>query len=378
VQVEGQFDLSPSERAENRITAVLPIEDRPWTVGAIVGPSGSGKSTILRQLYGVRAPQDWDAAASVLDAFPATMTIQEVTGVLSSVGFSSPPAWLRPFHTLSNGEQFRVALARAICSGDRPIVVDEFTSVVDRTVARVGAAAVASYVRRLGLQLVVGSCHEDVTDWLQPDWLYETGGGTFTWRSLQRRPAIRLRIYRSTTEAWRWFGHHHYLSERLAPSAFVLVATVDDKPAALSASIPQVGFPGMRRETRVVVLPDFQGVGIGNRLSEYHGGLWRAAGYRFRAVASHPAVVSHRARSPLWDMDRAPSIKPRHAGTIGIGGSERRLTASFEYIGPALSLTEATAFGIERYGAGRSERDDPDAEGTATADRLSEAHRVVQ
>jgi GNAT superfamily N-acetyltransferase len=263
-----------------------------------------------------------------------------------------------------------------LCTEDRPIVVDEFTSVVDRTVARVGAAAVAAHVRRIDAQLVVASCHEDVTDWLQPDWLYETGGGTFTWRSLQRRPRIPLRVYRSTTEAWRWFSHHHYLSDRLAPSACVLVATVDGKPAALSAAIAQIGFPGVRRESRVVVLPDFQGVGIGNRLSEYHGGLWRAAGYRFRAVASHPAVVAHRARSPLWNMDRAPSLKPPHQGRP-LAGSERRLTASFEYVGPRLSLAEATAFGIQPYVAGDPERRHPDAAGTATFDRLAEGDSVA-
>jgi ABC-type ATPase involved in cell division len=376
IQVEGQFDLARAEQAETRITAELPLDARPWQIGAIVGPSGSGKSTILRQLYGERERHRWDDDASVLDAFPRDMTIQEVTGALSSVGFSSPPSWLRPYRTLSTGEQFRVDLARAICSPDRPIVVDEFTSVVDRTVARIGAAAVAGQVRRQGVQLVVASCHEDVVDWLQPDWLYESGGGAFRWRSLQRRPGIRLRVYRSTAEAWRWFSRHHYLSDQLARSAFVLVATVDDKPAALSAALPQVGFDGMRRESRIVVLPDFQGVGIGNRLSEFHAALWRGAGYRFRIVSSHPAVLAHRARSPLWDMDRAPSIKPAHAGTLGIGGSERRLTASFEYVGPGLSRTEAAAFGIAPYEPGSSVRNVPDAASAGDHDRRGQRSGV--
>ena len=141
------------------------------------------------------------------------------------------------------------------------------------------------------------------------------------------------------------FRSHHYLSDQVAPSAFCLVGCVEGKPAAFSAAVPQIGFVKMRRESRVVVLPDFQGVGIGNRLSELHGALWRAVGVRFRAVASHPAVVAHRARSPLWLMDRAPSIKPPHAGRV-LPGSSRRLTASFEYRGPATSLTEARALGL--------------------------------
>jgi ABC-type transport system involved in cytochrome c biogenesis ATPase subunit len=363
MQVEGQFDLAVADRQEQHFTAQLPIEERAWQIGAFVGPSGSGKSTLLRQLYGDPPSPEWDDDASVLDAFPRHMTVQDVTGVLSSVGFSSPPAWLRPYRTLSNGEQFRVTLARLMCSSADPIVVDEFTSVVDRTVARIGAAAVAAHLRRAlpGRRLVVATCHEDVTDWLQPDWIYETGGGTFLWRCLQRRPRVRLRVYRSTTAAWRWFAHHHYLSDRLAPSAFVLVGEVEGKPAALSAAIAQIGFEGVRRESRVVVLPDFQGIGLGNRLSELHGAMWRAAGYRFRAVASHPAVVSHRARSNLWRMDRGPGVQPHHT-KVNLSGSDRRLTASFEYVGPALSLAEATAFGLKPYRPGRGVGDLPEAE----------------
>lgn len=348
LQVEGQFDLAAEDRRSTRVIADLPVEERVWQIGAVIGPSGSGKSTILGQMYGPPIQLLWDPDAAVLDAFPASMTVQEVTAVLSSVGFSSPPAWLRPFRTLSNGEQFRVSVARLLCSDAQPIVIDEFTSVVDRTVARIGASAIANHLRRHapGRQLVVGSCHDDIIDWLQPDWVYETGGGTFTWRCLQRRPRIALEVYRSSAQAWRFFAHHHYLSDQVSPSAFCLIGCVEGKPAAFSAAVPQIGFVGMRRESRVVVLPDFQGVGLGNRLSELHGALWRAAGVRFRAVASHPAVVAHRARSPLWLMDRSPSLKPAHAGRRLIG-SERRLTASFEYVGPALSLTEAQAFGLQ-------------------------------
>jgi GNAT superfamily N-acetyltransferase len=262
--------------------------------------------------------------------------------VLSSVGFSSPPAWLRPYRTLSNGEQFRSQVARLLIEPGDPIIIDEFTSVVDRTVARIGASAIAGHLRKRASdrRLVVASCHEDIVEWLQPDWLYETGGGVFTWRSLQPRPRIRLEIYRTTSEAWRWFGKHHYLSDRFSPSAYCLVGCIDGQPAALSAAIPQIGFAGVRRESRIIVMPDFQGIGVGNKLSEFHAAYWKAKGFRFRAVASHPAVIGHRARSSLWWMDRTPTIKHAHRGRK-LTGSDRRLTASFEYIGPALSGLEA-------------------------------------
>src|SRR5262249_52160292 len=161
------------------------------------GPSGSGKSTVARALFGEtltaqESLPNWPSDRSVLDGFPEKMPIKEVVGLLSSVGFSSPPAWLRPFRVLSTGEQFRVTLARLLAHGtkvrgqrsedrglrattarewpaqpltigrgsDLPaltsglIVMDEFTSVVDRTVAQIGSAALAKTVRQRGQKFI--------------------------------------------------------------------------------------------------------------------------------------------------------------------------------------------------------------------------------
>gem|GEM_PF-6952945 len=39
----------------------------------------------------------------------------------------------------SNGEQFRAGLARLICDAPDKVVVDEFTSVVDKQIAKIGS-----------------------------------------------------------------------------------------------------------------------------------------------------------------------------------------------------------------------------------------------
>ncbi|MBX9677513.1 MAG: hypothetical protein K2X38_02035 [Gemmataceae bacterium] len=175
-QIRGMFDL-PHEKA-SRLTwdVSLPLDEKPWSVGLIVGPSGCGKSTIAKRLYPELAEHDHYGLPSslaarldlgaVVDAFPEGMPIQEIAALLSAVGFASPPAWLRPFSVLSTGQQFRVALAALIASTpkDRPIVCDEFTSVVDRTVAQIGSAAVARAVRQRTRQFVAVTCHEDVND----------------------------------------------------------------------------------------------------------------------------------------------------------------------------------------------------------------------
>src|SRR5690606_41533658 len=98
--------VPPTERTVLKWDANLPIEERPWNVGLIVGPSGSGKSTVARKLWPEQMARqfEWDPKRSILDAFPADMAVKEIAELLSSVGCSSPPSWVRPFGVLSNGE----------------------------------------------------------------------------------------------------------------------------------------------------------------------------------------------------------------------------------------------------------------------------------
>jgi ABC-type ATPase with predicted acetyltransferase domain len=69
-------------------------------------------------------------------------------------------------------------MARALSEDTDMVVIDEFTSVVDRQVAQVASHTVQKAVRRTpGRQFVAVTCHYDVTDWLQPDWVYDVAAG---------------------------------------------------------------------------------------------------------------------------------------------------------------------------------------------------------
>src|SRR4051794_7191832 len=148
-QVAGMFDMPLGSNGRARFSVELPDLDEPWQIGAIVGPSGSGKSTVARAAYGdaLYRGQEWPADSAVVDCFGERPT-KAITQMLTAVGFSSPPAWVKPYHVLSNGEKFRCDLARALLCGGPLVVFDEFTSVVDRTVAQIGSAAVARAIRR--------------------------------------------------------------------------------------------------------------------------------------------------------------------------------------------------------------------------------------
>lgn len=330
------FDLTADKTSTLSWNVHLPLGERPWNLGLIVGPSGCGKSTIASRFFPELPRHTWPDDRSILDAFPIEMSIREVVELLSSVGFSSPPAWMRPYRVLSTGQQFRVDLARLLADAKpaQPCVIDEFTSTVDRTVAQIGSAALARTVRRRKLQVIAVSCHEDVEEWLQPDWVLRPAEQLFAWRCLQQRPKVRLGIVRCKASAWSLFAPHHYLNHALMPSATCFLATWKDRPVAFSAWASFYGKgPKTRREHRTVTLPDYQGIGIGNTLSATIASLWKGLGWRAISTTTHPAMIQARMRSPLWFMHRRPSMANsrdvyRHATT--------RLTAGFEYIGPSM------------------------------------------
>jgi GNAT superfamily N-acetyltransferase len=241
-----------------------------------------------------------------------------------------------------------VTLARLLADaltrqeGEAPIVFDEYTSVVDRTVAQIGSAALARAVRARRLRFVAVTCHEDVEEWLGPDWVYRPAENHFAWRSLRRRPAITLDVVRCQASAWALFAAHHYLSAGLARSAVCFLASWRERPVAFSAWLPFVGQgPPARREHRTVTLPDYQGVGIGNALSATVAALWKGLGYRALSTTTHPALIRSRLASGRWRLRRAPALAGGHEGRLR--HATTRLTAGFEYVGPPLPAGVARA-----------------------------------
>ena len=342
LQLSAMFDVPLSDRADLSWDVPLPIDAQPWQVGMIVGPSGSGKTTIARERWPeqMREMKPWPADSAIVDAFPEALSIKDVTGALSAVGLSSPPSWCRPYRTLSNGEQFRADMARLLSEPvDGVTVVDEFTSVVDRQVAQVASHALQKTVRRTGRRFVAVTCHYDVHDWLQPDWVLDLATGEFTWRSVQPHPQVDLVVAPVGKAAWQMFRRHHYLSGSLNSSSVCYGGWIDGRLVAFTA---YVHFPHPKTKTikmahRLVVLPDFQGFGLGMRLNDWVGEHLAEQGYRYRYVVAHPAVIAYCSRSPRW---RATHTGQKQLQTTSKDPamrrhnlSARRLSVkSFEYV----------------------------------------------
>lgn len=340
-RVQGMYDIPTKESDELELTVDLPIEEQPWQIGVITGASGSGKTTIAQEVFGeeyrTSGQYDWGDGA-IVDAFKKGMTPQQITSLLTSVGLSSAPAWLRPYNVLSTGQQFRADLARALSEvSDGPIVFDEFTSTVDRTVAAAVSVSVAKAIRRGDGQFVAVTCHRDVVDWLQPDWVYDTDSARFIWGSVQPRPQISLVIREGAREAWPLFRNHHYLTGSLSPAARVWLVYVrlgdtgEERLAGFFSILPVAGFKGWWRFHRSVVLPDFQGMGIGSASQEIIcERLWVDEKKRMRSTTSSPALVEHRRRSPKWGLASAPKMNAvtGKTSTVNTGENGRMVTSA--------------------------------------------------
>ena len=195
--VLGTFDLQ-SEKVTERFVGDIDLPQE-WHVGLIVGRSGSGKTTIARELFGQYMSGNYRYEhQSILDDMPKNVSMRDITKALNSVGFSSPPSWLKPYSALSNGEKMRCDIARAMLESDEMFVFDEFTSVVDRNVAQISSFAIQKAIRRDKRKFVAVTCHYDVQDWLMPDWVFNTDTMQFSLideeTQKKNRPDINIEI----------------------------------------------------------------------------------------------------------------------------------------------------------------------------------------
>jgi GNAT superfamily N-acetyltransferase len=302
--------------------ADLPIENFEWKIGLIVGPSGSGKTSIGGQIAPIHdLYAGWAEDKPIVDCIAPEGDFNEVTGALSAVGLGDVPAWLRPFHVLSNGEKFRAGLARLVCESPKLAVIDEFTSVIDRQIAKIGAQAFAKSWRRNSGQVVLLSCHYDIIEWLRPDWIYDTSEARFARDCLRQRPTIELSIYKVKGSVFRHFKPHYYLDLPYPVAAEYFVGIVGNEPVCFIAVAP-LFMAKAYRATRLVVMPEWQGAGIGTRfldaIGQYHLDGRGRCGHKFPTFfhTSHPQLCAALRRSKKWVQTGAVLFGADKARTI--------------------------------------------------------------
>ena len=177
-KIMADFDVDPKHSNEH-FEGDFDLPEK-WNVGIIVGKSGTGKTTIAKDMFGEELISGFEYKhKSVIDDVPKNKSVEDISKAFYSVGFGSVPSWLKPYAVLSNGEKMRVDIARSILEKDF-IVFDEFTSVVDREVAKVASMAVSKAIRKQNKKFIAVTCHYDVIDYLEPDWIFNTDTMTFS------------------------------------------------------------------------------------------------------------------------------------------------------------------------------------------------------
>lgn len=332
--IMGKFDLE-SNQIKEHFEGNIDIKDN-WQIGLIVGKSGSGKTTIAKQLFPDSYITNFQySAETILDDMPKDCSVEDITKAFNSVGFSSPPSWLKSYSVLSNGEKMRVDLARAILDEQNLFVFDEFTSVVDRNVAQIGSFAMQKAIKKTNKQFIAVTCHYDVEDWLLPDWVFDTDTMTFRSNDGQKknRPDIKFEIFKTTDKSiWKMFAKHHYLSHNHNNAAQVYLAYINNQ---LAGFISILHLPNkdktIKKVHRLVILPDYQGLSIGVKLLNEIGKIYKKDGWRFTIVTSSPSLMFSLKRQAEWVCKNIGKIAPpNYLKSMVKTQATNRLTTSWE------------------------------------------------
>lgn len=330
------FDYT-SDGIEKFYPYLLPDElPKDFGIGVIVGASGTGKSTLLKS-FGTPTYNEWTDGSIASHFFNPV----DASEKLAAAGLMSVPEWIKPFHVLSNGQQFRANLARSLKDD---AIIDEFTSVIDRNVAKAASTAMARYVRKNNVKgIVLATVHRDILEYLEPDWIIDTDRGEWTSGRWLHRPELVLEVRPCSNAIWSYFAPYHYLTESLNKASHCYLALCDGNVVGFVASIayPSGTVKSAFREHRLVIHPDYQGFGIGPRLSELVAQHYLDNGKRYFSKTSHPRLGGYRDGSDVWKPTSKNHMKrsdgKNEDGKLRWSINPERWSYSHEYIGKQIT-----------------------------------------
>lgn len=321
-----------------------------WNVGLVYGASGSGKTTLSKKIFGEDVFKViLDENEPIINQFPQEYNYEQCAELLSGIGLNSVPCWVRPVKTLSNGQRARAEACLLMCQNNGIINIDEWTSVVDRTVAKGMSHCLQKFARKNNKQIILLSCHYDVLEWLIPDWLIDCNEQKFHLKQNEsffftERDKLKFDIKEIERDSWKYFSKYHYLSERLPGGSIYLYGLFHgDKQIGFQCFANYVpdrkGEKRIYHSNRTVIHPDYQGLGLGIKLINETSKLLSEKIF-CRIMAKFSAVPVYRAmkKQSQWQYLKTERLmgKMKRGCTMERTGGFREggiKTFHFEYIG---------------------------------------------
>jgi len=255
---------------------------------------------------------------------------------------------LRPVCTLSNGQKARAEAAILMCNNDMT-VIDEWTSVVDRTVAKVMSHCIQKHTRKENKRIVLLSCHYDVLEWLNPDWVIDCNKQEYVDRrsvrlDFKRTERLQFDIRETTRNTWKYFSKYHYLTDTM-PGGHTKIFGLwhDQNQIGFICYANYVPYRKSQRNqkmimhaNRIVIHPDYAGMGLGIMMTN-ESAKYLSKWYKIMCKFSSVPIYKSMKKSPFWKI---VDVK-RQIGATNVGGNmlrksgfrENIKTYSFEFVG---------------------------------------------
>ena len=342
------LDIDIKKKSKHHLTIDAEIP-KDFNIGLIYGASGSGKTTLAKHIFGQDIFKNiLNDNEPIINQLPLNLKYEECASMLNGIGLNSVPCWVRPVYTLSNGQKARAEAVLLMTQDVEIIVIDEWTSVVDRTVAKAMSYTLQKYARKNNKKIILLSCHYDVIEWLIPDWVIDCNKQEFKLKQnadffFSKRERLEFTIKQIDKQSWKYFSKYHYLSENLPGGRIYCFG--------LFYGENQIGFQCFANYTpikkgtipiyhsnRTVIHPDYQGFGLGIKLINLTSKYMQET-YHYRIMAKFSAIPVYKSMSKQkeWKFLGAKRLmgKMQHGKTFNSSSfrDEGTKTFHFEYVG---------------------------------------------
>lgn len=175
LEIGESFGLALSDK-KFTIYDNLEIDIDDGDIVYITGQSGSGKSLLLRDLKADMLKEGKkiaDLGEIELEEKPVIDLVgrstAEACDYLAKAGISDAWIYIRKPSELSDGQRYRLKLAKIMEQDADVWIADEFGAVLDRETAKIVAFNIQKVARRLGKTFMVATTHTDLGDELGPN-----------------------------------------------------------------------------------------------------------------------------------------------------------------------------------------------------------------